>query len=141
MSFDIYLLTFGKDESGDRLRFNRLIVEKAFETIALDRKSDYWPMEMPDGLLTLGTVSIDLQSRIEGFSVNSPPAAMAFWDAMYDVLRQTPTLLAWPGRGPSYCVTLSNYAGLAPAGMIEELGEPTVVTSGADISAAIEASA
>jgi hypothetical protein len=79
---------------------------------------------------------IDPGPQIKGFSVNRPPAMLEFWDALYEVMRQTPTVLFWPGE-PGCCVTES-YVDLLPADFSEKAGqEPVIVTSGAQISAVI----
>jgi hypothetical protein len=94
MSFDIYLLTLKADEAGEQLRFDRTIVERAFASFAVDQDTDNWQLRMPDGELTWASMRVELGSTITGFSVNRPPSMPTFWDAVFDVMRQTPTFLA-----------------------------------------------
>jgi hypothetical protein len=137
MSFDIFLVTLKADEAGEQLRFDRAIVERAFASFALDQDTDNWQLLMPDGELTSASMLVELGSTITGFSLNRPPFMPTFWDAMFDVMRQTPTFLAWPGNDPSLCVAAADYMGFAPTDFDEKV---VVASCGADIEAAIIAS-
>ena len=92
MSFDIFLMTLVEDESGERLQFDRSIVEKAFGSIAADPENDDWQFTQPDGFRLGAEMYIDPGPEISGFSVGRPPAMLEFWDALYEVMRQTPTV-------------------------------------------------
>lgn len=142
MSFDIYVAALPYDESA---KFDRAIVVRAFEAIADDQASDYWLLQMPDGGETSVSLSIAQDAVISGFSVNRPPSHSAFpqfWDALFDVLSQTRTILLWPaGEGrPPYCVANPTLALGLPSDFLEDMGNPILVASGADIVAAITSS-
>ena len=95
VSLDIYLLTLTDDEAA---KFDRVIVERAFKDITVDQVGDYWHLRT-----TFGTVSVDDEPKIRGISVRSPPSYEhfpEFWNAMFEVLLQTHTVLTWPAGGP-----------------------------------------
>ena len=140
MSLDIFVMTLIEDEDGRQLRFDRSVVEQAFASFALDQETDDWQLMNPDGEIVFAMVSVDLDPTITGFSIDRPPAMHTFWDAVYEVLRQTPTVVVWPGRDPSYCVAQRDYTGLVPEDYMKTFGAPVVATCGADILAAVEAS-
>jgi hypothetical protein len=58
------------------------------------------------------------------------------YDALFEVLRQTNSILTWSFGG---CV-VANTAVIAdlPEGLIDDVGSPLVVSSGSDILAAVE---
>jgi hypothetical protein len=135
MSFDIFLSVL---RDGDE--FDRSIVERAFASMTNDLKDDDWSLHDQDGEKYWGTVLIENKPAITGFSVNRPPFTPEFWNAISEVLRQTPTALVWPGypSRPSYCVANPDFAANLPADYVETWGPPAFVTCGAEIEAAIE---
>jgi hypothetical protein len=97
---------------------------------------------MPDGRSCSGELSIEQTPKIDGFAVHRPPDLPLFWDALFDVLRQTRTFLVWPasGPGPTYCVAREDWKSYIGEELTEYMGEPAFVTSGAEILAALHAS-
>jgi hypothetical protein len=131
MSFDIFLSCF---HLGNLAAFPRSIVEKAFSVDADETKSTCWTVNYPDG--GSGFDYIDEEVEITNFAVNRPPISPAFWEAMLDILRQTPSVLYWPGDG---CVVAdAAVIEQLPPDLIESLGTPTVVSTGAEILACIQ---
>jgi hypothetical protein len=61
---------------------------------------------------------------------------------MFEVLRQTRTVLFWPAGGPKPHCCLANPQMIpqVPASLIDAIGEPAFVTSGAEIDAVMERS-
>lgn len=143
MSFEISLMTFRQDGSDD---FDRAIVERAFKDITVNQEGDYWNLRLPGGDMVSAAVYIEDQPKISGFFVTRPPALSyfpTFWDAMFEVMRQTRTLLQWPAGEegePPYCVANLALVPDLPSEFIEHFGSPQIVSSGAEIDAAIERS-
>jgi hypothetical protein len=132
MSFDIFLDAYYRRMPTS---FPRKIVEEIFAPMIAGRDDRGWDLD------PIGRVYIDDTAEIGGFSVNRPPETPAFWDAMLTVLRRTPSVLYWPGRrGGCACVADPDVIRNMPADMVESLGEPLVVTSGAAIREAIRVS-
>ena len=137
VSLDIYLLTLTDDETA---KFDRAIVERAFKDITVDQVGDYWHLRT-----TFGTVSVDDEPKIRGISVRSPPSYEhfpEFWNAMFEVLLQTHTVLIWPAGGPKpyCCLANPDMIPQVPQDFIESFGEPEFVASGAEIDAVMERS-
>lgn len=131
MSFDIYLI------AGPGRTFDRSIVEEAFAAmIDGDRADDEWNLHYLDGSPSHALVSIDTGPQIDGFSVNRPPSETAteFWDAIFQVLRQTESFLVWPATGePGYCVARDDWESFLPKEDFDHMGRPARVTCGRDI--------
>ena len=138
MGFDIFLIA----GQGEENHFDRAIVERAFESFANNRSSGWWDFHMADGKSCSGELSIDQTAKVDGFAVHRPPDLPWFWDAIFDVLRQTRTFLVWPapGPGPDYCVANEGWKAYIDHEMVEDMGEPALVRSGAEIPAVLEAS-
>ncbi len=77
---------------------------------------------------------------IRSFGVNRPPANLVFWDLILQVLRDTPSVIYWPGYGTVACVANPAVIREMPPDMVEALGYPLVVSRGNEILAAIERS-
>jgi len=121
-------------------KFDRAIIERVFKAVTVDQVGDHWYLR-----IGAGTMSVDDEPKITGISVNRPPSYEyfpEFWDAMFDVLRQTRTMLLWPAGGPRPYCCVANPAMTpdVPSNLIEALGEPAFVTSGAEIDAVMERS-
>jgi len=86
---------------------------------------------------------IDPTPEVSGFAINRPSGHPIFWDAILDVLRQTPSALFWPGVGPHprVCVAHASAIPELPPYMIESLGYPTIVNSPEDVNECISLSA
>jgi hypothetical protein len=136
MSFDIFLTTFEDYEPG---KFDRSIVERAFEPLIADRDEGLWYLQTPEGERVFGTLSIDDGPEVSGFSVNRPPFMPSFWSAIFEVLRQTHTFLFWPGEDPypTYCVANPDFAARLPPEFVKDCGGRSIITCGAEIEAAI----
>lgn len=139
MSFSIYLSTVNND---DKNMFDRAVVERAFKELAVNQAGDYWNLRTPDGHIASATILIDDQPKISGFSANRPPPYSGFpkfWDAMFEILSQTRTILFWPEGGPRPHCCIANPGLLPdlPSEWTNALGKPAIVSSGAEIEAAI----
>ncbi len=96
MSLDIFISTLTHD---DIEKFERAVVERAFRAIAVDQSGNYWNLQTPRQEKTSVTISVDEEESISAFSANRPPEYRSFpefWNAMFEVLRETYTVLFWP---------------------------------------------
>lgn len=138
MSFDIFVTTLTDDKND---LFERSIVERAFSALSSDQTEENWSLHTADGELTSADLSIDEGPRIPYFAVGRPPFIPEFWQAIFEVLQQTRTAIWWPTTGhPNYCVANPDLMAHFPDEVIAQSGEPTFVSSGAEIEAAIIAS-
>ena len=131
MSFDVHLICL---RNGEPDMFPAQIVRDVFEPYIESRDEDLWVLAFPDGGggEMLGE---DGTEETNGVSIDGASGSDIF-DALYEVLRQTNSVLVWSFGG---CV-VANASVIAdlPEGLIEENGEPVVVRSGAEILAEIE---
>jgi len=139
MSFSIYVSAMNDD---DENMFDRAVVERAFRDIAVDQTGGYWNLRSPDGRIASTTIFIKDKPTISGFSANRPPSYSRFprfWDAIFEILSQTRTILFWPEGGPRPHCCVANGALLPdlPSEWANALGKPAIVSSGAEIEAAI----
>jgi hypothetical protein len=139
MRFDLFVCTMAKGET-----FKRAVVEDAFAPYVREaRLGSLYFGDATSGLF-LSTLAIEEAESIDRFSINRPPRygqCPEFWCALFDVLRQTPTVLVWPAPKPFPCLCIANaaVAGRLPPGLIADFGAPMLVSSGAAIGAAVAA--
>jgi hypothetical protein len=140
MSLDIFL--FAIDRNGDAAPFDRSIAERAFEGFATHTETDEWGLRDSDGGLCSADISIDAGPNICCIAINRPPFTEWFWNAMFEILRQTRTFLMWGSvtDAPGYCVANPDWQSYMPPDLFEDDGPPAMVLCGADIEAAINAS-
>jgi hypothetical protein len=139
VSLDIFISAITDDEGNT---FDRAIVERAFKSIVVNQSGDYWNLQTPQREMTGAAVFIEDAPRISHFSVNRPPDYdwfPEFWNAMFEVLRQTNTFLFWPAHGqfPHCCLANPNLIPQISAEIIDALGKPALVTSGAETEAVL----
>ena len=131
MSFDIFIFAF---DDGEPRRFLRIVLEKAFGSFSDMSDPTWWSVSD-----SFAVIQLDAAAEIDNFGVNRPPHfGHPFWPALLDVLRETSSVLFWPGGGP--VATDQSVAARLPEGMIEEAGGLIVVSSVAEIARAIESS-
>jgi len=126
MRWDIKLTFFGLKDGGDGY-FPRVIVERAFEGLTDRTVDDTWRVHGSDAIILLLA-----RPEIRSFSVHEPPGMdHPFWPAITEVLRQTISVLAWPGPG---CAA-ANPAVLAhiPADWDQIIGLPIITSDPARI--------
>lgn len=130
MSFDIFLGAF---RQGEPAAFDRAIVEDAFHPLIASRDHHGWALTC-DSFVHIGDAS-----AITHVTINRPNFTPAFQDALFEVLRRAPAVLFWPGSGPHPRICAADPAVVAelPPDMIEALGAPVIVASGAEIPACI----
>ena len=132
MSFDIFIFAF--ESGGEPRKFPRAVLERAFGGFSDMSDPTWWSVSD-----SFAGIQLDNAMEIDNFGVNRPPHfEHPFWPALFDVLRETSSVLLWPGGGP--VATDHSVAATLPEGMIEEGGGLTVVSSAAEIVRAIQES-
>ena len=122
MSFDVGLTCF---QNGEPATFPRSLLERVFSSITDRSNPDEWILDGGSTLYMGGG------HEITGFAVNRPPEYEEFWQAIMEILRETPSVFYWPGGG---CVVANaDVAKHMSAEFIEGLGEPKVVTDPMEI--------
>jgi hypothetical protein len=134
MSFDIFLMSYPQET------FDRGVVLAAFEAADVSLSGeDGWTFHPPEGKLYTADEASGFEPEVTCFSVNRPPGG-AFWTAIFNVLKDTRTFLAWPATDPpTYCVANPTLKSFVHPEM-DHMGEPAFVESGSDIERAIDAS-
>ena len=144
MSFDMFVLMIRNDGKDC---FERAIAERAFASVVEDVQESDWTCHDDDDVGThilIGGLDTDDEAEmIDGFSINRPPTydhRPEFWNALFEVLRQTRTFLMWPddGPGPTYCIANVDLEKEFPAEYIADFGRPAVISCGADIVAILD---
>jgi hypothetical protein len=131
MSSDLGLFSF---ENGAECPFPVAIARKVLEPFIAQRDDDLWELSFPDG----GGGYIGALADDEPFPdicINRPSGADLF-DAIYEIMRQTHTIMWWTG-GPDLITADEDITQHLPTDHIEKFGRPALVHSGADILAEI----
>jgi hypothetical protein len=128
MSFDIFVQRF---EHGTPAPIPRAAVDREFAPVTQSRSDDFRQAAYDDG----GTADIYLKDEgdIDGFMVSRPPNSPAFWTSIFNILRDTRSVLYWPGGGQASLVVSPEVIDHLPPDFIEALGKPSVVTQAAEI--------
>jgi hypothetical protein len=131
MSFEVFVHCFEKGESAS---LPCTLIRRAFGPQLIELEPTFWQLRFDEANwcdLYL-TVDEDDSSRIFGFMVSRPCSDERLWDALASILAVENAVLFFPGsRAP--IVGRSDIAQHLPPGMVESLGVPVVVTSGAEI--------
>jgi hypothetical protein len=135
MSSDLGLLPFQNGEPSTISSAIVLGVLKPFiRPVIDDRYDELWELVFPDG--GSGYMSPIIEGKDEnGLAINHHGGAQLL-DAIYEIMRQTHTLLYWTGVDDMVTADES-IAEHLPHDYIEKYGTPPLVRSGADILAEI----
>ena len=124
MSFDIFISAF---QDGKHRYYPRISLEKAFGSFCDMSDPTWW--KVAD---SFAVIELDDTPQVSDFSVNRPPAEdHQFWPARLGAMRDTSSVIYWPGSGP--VVTDESVKATLPPDMIKVLGPATVVASIEDI--------
>ena len=134
MSFDIFV---GAYKRGESVTFPRRIAEEIFADLINMRGASGWSLKLPRWGAVSGFVYISDDPDCDGFMVSRPPFSRVFYDAVLTLMRRTSSVVYWPGKGVCICAPDPETVAELPPDMIEVLGQPKIVTSAADIPAAI----
>lgn len=136
MSFDLFLSCFRNAEA---TTIPRQILDSAFGRFADRSDPGCWVLSFPDG--DSAELFLDEDNEIDNFMVTDPPGSPEFWEGLYAILRQTPSVLYWPGEEEGDCAVVADASVIAelPADMIETIGTPAVITNPQEIIERINA--
>jgi hypothetical protein len=136
MSFDLGLMAFKDGEPGTLSSSLMLQVLQPFvQPIVDDRFPDKrWELVFPDG--SGGNMMEIVEGEDgNGLVINRPHGTKLF-DALYEIMRQTHTMMWWAGMD-NMITADETIADHLPSDYIEKYGVPPLVRSGADILAEI----
>jgi hypothetical protein len=120
-------------EKGELATLPNAVILGALEPFIEEREEDYWVLSFPDG----GGGEMEALGDESGFDLCiGDPSGGDLFDALFEILRQTHTLLWWPG-GDRQVTADPHITDHLPPGFVAESGEPILVASGADILAEI----
>lgn len=116
MSLDIGVHVFRDGQDGF---IPRSFVEQAFHGLTKNPEDELWYLTTPDGEETWGTLLIDVEPNVSGFSINRPPFFDEFLAALLKVLRQTPSVLWWPSNDIYLCAANPDIVRHAPPDFLD----------------------
>ena len=130
MSSDLGLVCYHNGEVGE---LSAAILRRVLEPYVVSQDDDFWELSFPDG----GGGNMEPLTDEAGFDfcIGDPTGADLF-DAIYEIMRQTHTLLWWTG-GEQQVTADERIADHLPRGFVEDFDPPALVRSGADILAEI----
>jgi hypothetical protein len=131
MSADLGLLSFKDGEHGT---LSSALVLEVLEPFVRPVDDELWELQFPDGS------GGNLSPVVEGddhwdICINRPHGA-ALFDALYEIMRQSHTVMWWSGSDTMITADPA-IADHLPANFIDEYGALPLVLSGADILAEI----
>jgi hypothetical protein len=135
MSFDIFIQRF---VGGEAERLPPEALQRAFGPSIEARDPDEFRVIYADG--GVAAIYVGGDRKTHGMTINRPPNSPAFWDSIVAYLRETQSVLYWPGEPPSAAVATTDVIAHLPPGFVEGLGTPQLVRSGDDIIKLIEQS-
>lgn len=94
MSFDIFVI---RVENGHEAPIPLPILERAFDRFVEFREPAGWGLLFPDGGRSFLYMRED--SANHHFSINRPTSSPDLWAGLFEILRQTGSVLYWPGGG------------------------------------------
>jgi hypothetical protein len=131
MSFDLNLIGL---KDGGPADFPASIVREALGPFIQSRDGDFCILAFPDG--GGGEMNADDEDAefTNGVTI-SRASGEDVYNSLYEILRQTHSVLIWSFGG---CVIAdSSVMNDLPEGLVESVGEPILVRSGAEIAAAV----
>jgi len=134
MSFDIFVI---RAENGRDAPIPLAVIEHAFGPFIKYREPAGWELSFPDDGRSFVYMKEDSDDD-HHFNVNRPASSPELWTAPLEILRQTGTVLFWPGGG-AMVADESSIPHLLPE-IAEILGAPIVVRDGVEIVECIKRS-
>jgi hypothetical protein len=134
MSFDLFIGCF---ENGEPAFFPLRLVVDAFASHITSRDDKCLTVAYGQEPEDCSYVYVDSKAPlIDAFSVNRPTADIRFYDTLVSILQSANLALYMPGDCPPLIARAEVIPHL-PASMVEALGAPRVVGTGAEIVAEI----
>lgn len=135
MSFDIFIQKF---VAGEAQQLPPEAFRHAFGPALEERAAGKFRVVYADG--GVADISVGGDRKAHGMAINRPPNSPAFWDSIVAYLRETQSVLYWPGAPPAAAVASIDVIAQLPPDLIQGLGTPQLVHSGGDILKLIEQS-
>ncbi len=135
MSFDLYVQAFG---GGRPAGIPREALREAFGAELVELEEDYWQLQFGfDASTDLFLQELPgFPDRVHGVSIHRPCQDMRLFQAIWNLLGVTGTILYYPGgAAPLARDTLAGAS--MPAELLRSLGQPTLVNDAAAISRAV----
>jgi hypothetical protein len=128
MPIDAFLQAFREREE---FFYSRSIVERAFAALRDPACSDrtHWSLNALDGVYC-GDLGIGDKSDISFFMVGRVTPTLELWNAIFDVLQQTPSISFWSAGGARWHVADAAVIPHLPEGIVADIA---VVSSGAEL--------
>lgn len=130
MSLDIFMQAY---RSGEPTTFKRMVMDQVFGANLSINEDDFARVGFTDG--SGGQMFFSEGDDLHGVMFNHC-GGEAFWNALFDLLKRTGSVLFWPGGGGYLVADMAVVAHL-PRGMVAESDTVTLVTSGTEIFKAI----
>ncbi len=122
MSFDMFVSCY---RDGRSSTFPRKLAIELLGKFGSSKDDSHWVLSFPNGgwseIYIGGT-----ESQVGGFMVTRSPDSPEFWNGLIEILKQTTSVLYWPGGPP--VVADASVIPHIPNGMIDSLGKPVVTT-------------
>ena|SRR5579863_3815512 len=133
MSFDIFLAHF---ENGEVRTFKREIFDRLFGAFTVGTpEPKFMRVRFPDG--GGADIYVENKSDLSGMMFNHC-GGDAFYDALYELIRQTGSVVFWPGVGRTSVIADPAVVEHLPANFIESCGQPVLVRDKNGITDAIQ---
>jgi hypothetical protein len=131
MGLSMLVAAFSEDGES---QFSRTLVEQAFAPFVEDVKDTCWRLYLKSGEQTFIDIHFEAGEMIDGFSVIHPPSYKGFpefWEALYNVLRQTRAfcVLAGGQEHPNCCAANPDAVNEVPEPLRELAGRVAVPAS------------
>jgi hypothetical protein len=136
MSFNLHLCSY---EHGQPAGISERDVRGAFGDVRIREEATYWHIEYDHEVMCCDVYFSRLEddsTRIKSLMVNSPVNDDRLWNSLFCIMQLGNVVLFFPGdRSPLFAnkEAVKHF----PKDMIEALGEPQIISSGAEILAAI----
>lgn len=131
MSSDLGLISFKDGEPGT---LSSALVLQVLKPFIRPVDDELWELEFTDG--SSGNLSPVVVGKDSWDICINRPCGGALFDALYEIMRQTHTLMWWSGMNTMITAD-ETIADHLPPDFIEQYGIPPLVRSGADILAEI----
>jgi hypothetical protein len=138
VSFDVFLSVF---DHGDLSGIPLSTVRECFGRHVEVAEGAYWKLRYDAENSCNVDLSIDPAdpNRVQGLAINRPCGDSRFWNAIFKLLQAGNIVVYFPG-GAAPLVASEGVKAHMPPDMVESLGNPIIVDSGAAILARIRAS-
>ena len=137
MSFQLYLQAFS---AGKPAGFTRNALRHAFAGTLIELEEDYWQADVGSAMRSDLFLSFleDGSERIHSVSIDHASADARLWHAVWTLLGLPGTVFHFPGSDAPLARDPGTASALPP-GLLETLGQPTIIASAQDIQRVVAA--